>query len=128
MADNVIALLEKSLFAEHTDGSETGLALMNDFRRYVSRLAELSAKIGADRTASDILPFIKDLQANLADLQNSQAGDDELFLVIAEQLGKIASTNGLTANQLIEPLITIATTEETVVRDTVSLFFESSKC
>ena len=126
MTDDAVALLEKSLFAEHTDESQTSVALADDFRRYVSRLAELSAKIGADRTASDILPFIKDLQANLA--QRPQAGDDELFLVIAEQLGEMASTNGLTANLLIEPLITIATTEETVVRDTVSLFFESSKC
>ena len=72
-------------------------------------LVAIATALGPDRTRNELIPF----------LNESIDDEDEVLLALAEELGNfVAYVGGAAhANALLPPLETLATVEETVVRD-----------
>jgi serine/threonine-protein phosphatase 2A regulatory subunit A len=75
----------------------------------VKRLGTIALALGEERTRRELIPFLND---NCDD-------EDEVLLVMAEELGKFVPLVGgpQHAHFLIVPLETLATVDETVVRE-----------
>ncbi|GAB9468266.1 Serine/threonine-protein phosphatase [Globisporangium polare] len=94
-----IALLTEEL---KSDEVETRIKAMR-------RLRTVAQALGADRTRSELLPF----------LQEATEDEDEVLVALAEELGGFVELVGGAphAAVLVEPLEVLAGVEETVVRD-----------
>ncbi|KAF1332530.1 Serine/threonine-protein phosphatase, partial [Globisporangium splendens] len=94
-----IALLTEEL---KSDEVETRIKAMR-------RLRTVAQALGADRTRSELLPF----------LQEATEDEDEVLVALAEELGGFVELIGGAqhASILVEPLEVLAGVEETVVRD-----------
>jgi serine/threonine-protein phosphatase 2A regulatory subunit A len=102
MADDEVypmALLTEEL---KSDEVETRIKAMR-------RLRTVAQALGAERTRSELLPF----------LQEATEDEDEVLVALAEELGGFVDLVGGTqyASILVEPLEVLAGVEETVVRD-----------
>ena len=77
--------------------------------RAVKKIKTVAAALGPERTRNELIPF----------LNESIDDEDEVLLALAEELGNfVAYVGGAAhANALLPPLETLATVEETVVRD-----------
>ena len=75
----------------------------------IRRLSTIAVALGEERTRNELIPF----------LNESIDDEDEVLLALAEELGNfVAYVGGAAhANALLPPLETLATVEETVVRD-----------
>jgi len=75
----------------------------------IRRLSTIAVALGADRTRNELVPF----------LNESIDDEDEVLLALAEELGNFAEYVGgpSYANTLLTPLETLATVEETIVRE-----------
>ena len=75
----------------------------------VKRLSTIALALGEERTRRELIPFLN---------ENSD-DEDEVLLVMAEELGKFVPLVGGPeyAHFLLLPLETLATVDETVVRD-----------
>jgi serine/threonine-protein phosphatase 2A regulatory subunit A len=75
----------------------------------MNRLKEIADALGPDRTRNELLPF----------LAESLDDDDEVLLVMADQFGSFVKQVGGPnhAASLLSPLESLATVEESVVRD-----------
>eukprot|EP00741_Cyanophora_paradoxa_P019853 tig00000217_g19161.t1 len=75
----------------------------------IRRLSTIALALGEQRTRDELIPF----------LNESIDDEDEVLLAVAEELGNFVQYVGgpACAHVLIQPLETLATVEETVVRD-----------
>lgn len=75
----------------------------------IKKLSTIALALGSERTRSELIPFLTDTIYD----------EDEVLLALAEQLGQFTSLVGGPefAYCLIEPLESLATIEETVVRE-----------
>ena len=75
----------------------------------IRRLSTIAMALGAERTREELIPF----------LNESIDDEDEVLLALAEELGNFVDYVGGTAyaTSLLAPLETLATVEETVVRE-----------
>lgn len=75
----------------------------------IKKLSTIALALGTERTRSELIPFLTDTIYD----------EDEVLLALAEQLGQFTPLVGGPeyAYVLIEPLESLATLEETVVRD-----------
>jgi serine/threonine-protein phosphatase 2A regulatory subunit A len=85
----------------------------------VKRLPDVATVMGAEETRSALIPF-------LVGKINQVAGsleEDEVMLAMAEVLGNMVTEvgGGAHATSLIEPLVALASVEETLVRDMASI-------
>ena len=79
----------------------------------IKKLSTIALALGVERTRSELIPFLTDTIYD----------EDEVLLALAEQLGTFTPLVGGTqfVNCLLPPLESLATVEETIVRDKVSL-------
>ena len=77
--------------------------------RSISQLSTIAEALGPERTREELLPFISETVYD----------DDEVLLALAERLGKLVNEVGGSeyAYTLLQPLETLSTVEETIVRD-----------
>lgn len=75
----------------------------------IKKLSTIALALGTERTRSELIPFLTDTVYD----------EDEVLLALAEQLGQFSQLVGgeQYVHCLIEPLESLATLEETVVRD-----------
>ncbi|XP_072325015.1 serine/threonine-protein phosphatase 2A 65 kDa regulatory subunit A beta isoform-like isoform X2 [Scyliorhinus torazame] len=75
----------------------------------IKKLSTIALALGVERTRTELLPFLTDTIYD----------EDEVLLALAEQLGSFTALVGGPAfvNCLLPPLESLATVEETVVRD-----------
>ena len=76
----------------------------------IAKLPTIALALGVERTKSELIPFLTD----------SIYDEDEVLLSLAEQLGRFVPLVGgaQEAHILLTPLESLASVEETVVRDT----------
>lgn len=77
----------------------------------IKKLSTIALALGVERTRSELIPFLTDTIYD----------EDEVLLALAEQLGTFTPLVGGTqfVNCLLPPLESLATVEETIVRDKV---------
>jgi len=75
----------------------------------IKKLSTIALALGMERTREELIPFLTDTIYD----------EDEVLLALAEQLGSFTALVGGPehAHVLLRPLETLATVEETVVRD-----------
>jgi serine/threonine-protein phosphatase 2A regulatory subunit A len=77
----------------------------------IHRLKVVCTLLGPEQIRNQLLPKLKEL------VNSYQVQDDEVLFAIADELGSLQPFLTEAATQLIPPLETLATLEETVVRD-----------
>ncbi|XP_046554169.1 serine/threonine-protein phosphatase 2A 65 kDa regulatory subunit A alpha isoform-like isoform X1 [Haliotis rubra] len=79
----------------------------------IKKLSTIALALGVERTRSELIPFLT------GDLQDTIYDEDEVLLALAEQLGQFTPLVGgpECVHCLLPPLESLATVEETVVRD-----------
>ena len=75
----------------------------------IKKLSTIALALGVERTRSELIPFLTDTIYD----------EDEVLLALAEQLGSFTPLVGGAehVNCLLPPLESLATVEETIVRD-----------
>ena len=88
----------------------------------IKKLSTIALALGVERTRSELIPFLTDTIYD----------EDEVLLALAEQLGTFTPLVGGKEHVhcLLPPLESLATVEETIVRDKVGFcgFFFNLKC
>ena len=79
----------------------------------IKKLSTIALALGVERTRSELIPFLTDTIYD----------EDEVLLALAEQLGTFTPLVGGKEHVhcLLPPLESLATVEETIVRDKVSI-------
>ena len=77
----------------------------------IKKLSTIALSLGVERTRSELIPFLTDTIYD----------EDEVLLALAEQLGSFTPLVGGSqfVHCLLPPLESLATVEETIVRDKV---------
>ena len=80
----------------------------------IKKLSTIALALGVERTRSELIPFLTDTIYD----------EDEVLLALAEQLGTFTPLVGGKEHVhcLLPPLESLATVEETIVRDKVGIF------
>ena len=83
-------------------------------RTSAQKLCIVAKALGAERSRSELLPFIVERLENIID-------KDDMLAIVAEQLGEFVNYVGGAefSSCLISPLVSIAEVDETCVRDKV---------
>ena len=83
----------------------------------IKKLSTIALALGVERTRSELIPFLTDTIYD----------EDEVLLALAEQLGTFTPLVGGKEHVhcLLPPLESLATVEETIVRDKVGIFNSS---